>query len=128
MDIKKYIQCQLADAEHEEERLVAMYTDKTYTLSGLSREFIKEIQILANARGMHRDYNIVTEVALPIHAEDRANENAFRDSFKAGDLIFAEGEQGDSLHIIRSGGVALSRMVDGEEVLVGDVTFLHDPQ
>jgi Fe-S-cluster-containing dehydrogenase component/thioredoxin reductase len=42
-------------------------------------------------------------------------------SFKAGEILFTEGDEGDSLHIIRSGGVALSRMVDGEEVLVGEV-------
>lgn len=57
-------------------------------------------------------------------------------NFKAGDTIFAEGERGDSLHIIRSGGVALSRIIDGEEVLVaeirggkriGDMALMGDP-
>jgi len=41
--------------------------------------------------------------------------------FKAGDVIYSEGDKGDSLHIIRSGGVALSRLVDGEDVSVGEV-------
>ena len=57
-------------------------------------------------------------------------------NYKAGEIIFAEGERGDSLHIIRSGGVALSRMIDGEEVLVaevrggkriGDMALMGDP-
>lgn len=57
-------------------------------------------------------------------------------SYKAGDTVFAEGDQGDSLHIIRSGGVALSRTIDGKEVLVaqvrggkrvGDMALMGDP-
>lgn len=57
-------------------------------------------------------------------------------SYKAGEVVFAEGEQGDSLHIIRSGGVALSRTISGEEVLVaqvrggkriGDMALMGDP-
>lgn len=42
-------------------------------------------------------------------------------NYKAGETIFAEGDRGDSLHIIRSGGVALSRMVDGDEIQVAQV-------
>lgn len=45
--------------------------------------------------------------------------------FKAGETVFAEGEQGESLHVIRSGGVALLRDVDGSEVLVGEVRAGH---
>lgn len=57
-------------------------------------------------------------------------------SYKAGETVFAEGDQGDSLHIIRSGGVALSRTIEGEEVLVaevragkriGDMALMGDP-
>jgi thioredoxin reductase/Fe-S-cluster-containing dehydrogenase component/CRP-like cAMP-binding protein len=57
-------------------------------------------------------------------------------SFKAGETIFSEGEQGACLHIIRSGGVALSRNIGGTEVLVsevrgggriGDMALMGDP-
>jgi Fe-S-cluster-containing hydrogenase component 2/CRP-like cAMP-binding protein/thioredoxin reductase len=57
-------------------------------------------------------------------------------SFKAGEIIFSEGERGDSLHIVRSGGVTLSRKVDGKDVLVaevragnriGDMALMGDP-
>jgi len=56
--------------------------------------------------------------------------------FKAGETIFTEGDRGDSLHIVRSGGVALSRQVDGRDVLVaevrsgnriGDMALMGDP-
>lgn len=56
--------------------------------------------------------------------------------FKAGETIFSEGDRGDSLHIIRSGGVTLGRMIDGAEVLVsevrggnriGDMALMGDP-
>jgi len=56
--------------------------------------------------------------------------------FKAGETLFTQGERGDSLHIIRSGGVALTRMIEGEEVLVaevrggsriGDMALMGDP-
>jgi len=42
-------------------------------------------------------------------------------SYKAGETVYTEGEKGDSLHIVRSGGVALSRQIDGGNVLVGEV-------
>lgn len=45
--------------------------------------------------------------------------------FKAGETVFAEGEQAESLHVIRSGGVALLRNVDGAEVLVAEVRAGH---
>jgi len=46
-------------------------------------------------------------------------------SFKAGETVFAEGEQAESLHIIRSGGVVLLRTFDGEEILVSEVRAGH---
>ena len=57
-------------------------------------------------------------------------------TFKAGETIFSAGERGDSLHIVRSGGVALLRYQDGREVLVaevrggnriGDMALMGDP-
>lgn len=57
-------------------------------------------------------------------------------SYKAGDVVYAEGDEADSLHIIRSGGVALSRTIDGEEVFIaqvrggkriGDMALMGDP-
>ena len=57
-------------------------------------------------------------------------------NYKAGETIFSEGERGDSLHVIRSGGVALSRMIDGEQVIVaqarggkriGEMALMGDP-
>jgi Fe-S-cluster-containing hydrogenase component 2 len=45
--------------------------------------------------------------------------------FKAGETVFLEGEQAESLHVIRSGGVALLRNVDGAEVLVAEVRAGH---
>lgn len=42
-------------------------------------------------------------------------------SFKAGETVFEEGEAGDSLHIVRSGGVTLTRRRGDETVFVGEV-------
>jgi Fe-S-cluster-containing hydrogenase component 2/thioredoxin reductase/CRP-like cAMP-binding protein len=42
-------------------------------------------------------------------------------SFKAGDVIFKEGQPGDSLFVLRSGGVTLSRHQEGEDLLVSQV-------
>ncbi|MGH8185971.1 MAG: cyclic nucleotide-binding domain-containing protein, partial [Steroidobacteraceae bacterium] len=42
-------------------------------------------------------------------------------SFKAGDVIFKEGQPGDSLFVLRSGGVTLARHKDGEDLLVSQV-------
>lgn len=41
--------------------------------------------------------------------------------FKAGEVIFKEGDRGDSLHIIRSGGVRLNRRTPKGEPLVAQV-------
>ena len=41
--------------------------------------------------------------------------------FKAGENVFVEGDGADSLHIVRSGGVQLSRRIDGNAVVVGEV-------
>jgi Fe-S-cluster-containing hydrogenase component 2/thioredoxin reductase len=42
-------------------------------------------------------------------------------SFKAGEVIFKEGQPGDSLFVLRSGGVTLSRHQDGDDLLVSQV-------
>ena len=41
--------------------------------------------------------------------------------YKAGEVVFTEGERGDSLHIIRSGGVGLNRATAHGAVLVAQV-------
>jgi Fe-S-cluster-containing hydrogenase component 2/thioredoxin reductase/CRP-like cAMP-binding protein len=56
--------------------------------------------------------------------------------FRAGETIFREGESGDSLHIVRSGGVTLTRHANGSSVIVaevragqriGDMALMGDP-
>ncbi len=41
--------------------------------------------------------------------------------FKAGEPVFAQGEHGDSLHLVRSGAAKLVRRHDGRELLVAQV-------
>jgi Fe-S-cluster-containing hydrogenase component 2/thioredoxin reductase/CRP-like cAMP-binding protein len=45
--------------------------------------------------------------------------------FKAGEVLFKEGEAGDSLFVLRSGGVALSRKKGAEQMLVAEVRSGH---
>jgi Fe-S-cluster-containing hydrogenase component 2/thioredoxin reductase/CRP-like cAMP-binding protein len=45
--------------------------------------------------------------------------------FKAGEVLFREGEVGDSLFVLRSGGVALSRKKGAEQMLVAEVRSGH---
>jgi thioredoxin reductase/CRP-like cAMP-binding protein len=45
--------------------------------------------------------------------------------FKAGEVLFKEGEVGDSLFVLRSGGVALSRGKGSESILVAEVRSGH---
>jgi Fe-S-cluster-containing hydrogenase component 2/CRP-like cAMP-binding protein/thioredoxin reductase len=56
---------------------------------------------------------------------------------KAGDVVFAQGDMGDSLFIIRSGNLTLSRQLAGSEVvvaqlaagsLVGEMALMGDPE
>jgi CRP-like cAMP-binding protein/Fe-S-cluster-containing hydrogenase component 2/thioredoxin reductase len=41
--------------------------------------------------------------------------------FKAGDTVFAEGEPGDSLHLVRVGSLTISRNIGGKEVVLSYV-------
>ncbi|HTJ17585.1 MAG TPA: cyclic nucleotide-binding domain-containing protein [Steroidobacteraceae bacterium] len=45
--------------------------------------------------------------------------------FKAGEVLFKEGEVGDSLFVLRSGGVALSRGKGAEQILVAEIRSGH---
>jgi thioredoxin reductase/Fe-S-cluster-containing hydrogenase component 2/CRP-like cAMP-binding protein len=56
--------------------------------------------------------------------------------YKAGEVLFQEGEQGDSLHVIRSGGVTLTRKRGSDPLLVaqlragqlvGEMALMGDP-
>ena len=57
--------------------------------------------------------------------------------FKAGDVLFEEGEDGDCLHLVRSGSLTISRSIGGREVVlsyvpagnyVGEMALLGDNQ
>src|ERR1700722_8394495 len=57
--------------------------------------------------------------------------------YKAGEVVFSEGETGDRLYIIRSGGLTLSRKLDGHDVMVaqiaagslaGEMALMGDPE
>ena len=63
-------------------------------------------------------------------------ERVARRSFKAGETLFREGEAGDTLHLIRSGGISLTRSHQGRGVLVsqlrsgslvGEMALMGDP-
>src|SRR5690606_25455101 len=41
--------------------------------------------------------------------------------YKAGEVVFQQGETGNSLHLVRSGAVKLVRRAEGRELLVGQV-------
>jgi len=57
--------------------------------------------------------------------------------YKAGDVVFAEGQVGDCLYVVRSGGITLTRKRDGQDALVaqipsgelvGEMALMGDPQ
>jgi len=57
--------------------------------------------------------------------------------YKAGDVIFTEGQIGDCLYVVRSGGITLTRKRDGQDALVaqipsgelvGELALMGDPQ
>lgn len=63
-------------------------------------------------------------------------ERVARRSFKAGEVLFTEGERGDTLHVVRSGGVTLTREHASTPVLVaqlrsgslvGEMALMGDP-
>ncbi|MFO0029466.1 MAG: cyclic nucleotide-binding domain-containing protein [Pseudomonadota bacterium] len=48
-------------------------------------------------------------------------ESARIERFKAGDVVFSEGESGDSLHLVRVGSLTISREIGGKEVVLSYV-------
>ncbi len=57
--------------------------------------------------------------------------------YRAGETVFAEGDSGESLYIVRSGGITLTRNRDGQKLLVaqipsgqlvGEMALMGDPQ
>jgi CRP-like cAMP-binding protein len=57
--------------------------------------------------------------------------------YKAGDVVFTEGQIGDCLYVVRSGGITLTRKRDGQDALVaqipsgelvGELALMGDPQ
>ena len=57
--------------------------------------------------------------------------------YKAGDVIFSEGQTGDCLYVVRSGGITLTRKRDAQEALVaqvpsgnliGEMALMGDPE
>src|SRR6185436_6803474 len=57
-------------------------------------------------------------------------------TYEAGEVLFKEGERGDNLHIIRRGSVKLSRLINGQDVVVtqlqsdqlaGEMALMGDP-
>ncbi len=48
-------------------------------------------------------------------------ENARIEKFKAGEVLFREGEEGDCLHLVRVGSLTISRQIGGREVVLSYV-------
>ncbi|HET9482808.1 MAG TPA: cyclic nucleotide-binding domain-containing protein [Xanthomonadales bacterium] len=72
--------------------------------------------------------------ALPQHIADVV-ETAKIEKYRAGDVVFTEGEVGDALHLVRVGSLTISRNIGGKEVVlsyvpagnyVGEMALLGD--
>ncbi|MEM7363762.1 MAG: cyclic nucleotide-binding domain-containing protein [Pseudomonadota bacterium] len=88
--------------------------DQTFILRALQQKFAP---------------NTEAKLLLPIAREIRINQ------YNAGDVIFSEGDHGDTLHYIRSGSVTVSMNVEGSDVVmnyvpahqvVGEMALLGD--
>lgn len=58
--------------------------------------------------------------ATPEQVEELARESSLH-RFRAGEILFAEGEIGDCLHLVRSGSLMVSRNIAGREVVLSYV-------
>lgn len=67
---------------------------------------------------------IQTQLAPDVSMEDLAEivHGATIEQFSASEILMKEGEPGDSLHLIRSGSVTISRNIGGREVVLSYVT------
>ena len=80
---------------------------------------------------------IQTQLAPDVSMEDLADviHGATIEQFSANEILMTEGEPGDSLHLIRSGSVTISRNIGGREVVlsyvaagnyIGEMALLSD--
>lgn len=78
--------------------------------------------------------HVAPQMSVPRLSEYAAN--AQLQTFKAGQKLFGQGDSGDSLHIIRSGSVSLSRESQGQNIvvsqlqsgrIVGEMALMGDP-
>jgi CRP-like cAMP-binding protein/Fe-S-cluster-containing hydrogenase component 2/thioredoxin reductase len=67
---------------------------------------------------------IQTQLAPDVSMEDLAEivHSATIEQFSASEILMKEGEPGDSLHLIRSGSVTISRNIGGRDVVLSYVT------
>ena len=75
--------------------------------------------------------------AMPAQLRDIVSDLDVR-RYKAGEVVFSEGETGDALFIVRSGGLTLTRRREGEQPLlvaqipsgelVGEMALMGDPE
>ncbi|TAN55993.1 MAG: cyclic nucleotide-binding domain-containing protein [Magnetospirillum sp.] len=65
----------------------------------------------------------VAETGTPKHvpAPPAANEKTSRKRFKAGDVIFREGDKGDEAYVVLSGRVSIFKDANGEKVVLGEL-------
>lgn len=74
-----------------------------------------------NAAAMVRQLRTYLSPQLSDEALADALETAEIRSFKAGQPLFLEGDQGDGVHLIRKGSVTVSRDIDGREIVLSYV-------
>ena len=60
---------------------------KKYTVKGLSREFVKEIHILAVSKGLLEDAIAISKISSIIYLEDVEDDRLFLESFSSGDKV-----------------------------------------
>jgi len=91
------------------------------------REVLKLINSLEPVR-QHIDRHFVIRAIQTAFAPDASDEEleavaarARVNDYKPGAVIFAEGDEADTLHLIRSGSVAVSRNIGGREIVTSYV-------
>ncbi|MFQ5953622.1 MAG: cyclic nucleotide-binding domain-containing protein [Kiloniellales bacterium] len=96
---------------------------------------VPSVERAMNAAAMVRQLRTYLSPRLSDAALADALETAELKTFKAGEALFHEGNEGDGVHLIRKGSVTVSRDIDGQDIVlsyvaagnyVGEMALLTD--
>lgn len=86
---------------------------------------VDDVRIALDKTAILRQIQMYMTPGVPVADLKNLVETAEIHSFKAGDTLFEEGDEGDHMHLIRAGSCTVSRRVGGNDIVLSYVPSGH---